>query len=189
MAFTTGSSQITVYTIQGDGQAGYWWISVANGVTYALGYMAGTELVRIASAPIYGVNTFKQLMTEMVTRGITLPPNDVSINLDDVSDQHALAAQFSPSAISTAELTILFNHFDREELLVKFGLFPLVRRSFEEGLLTLLQLRNILIALGAQRKITRNKAEAAVTYLQTNNFITAAQASGFWTLWDAQVGA
>lgn len=188
MGFTTGSYQQTVYTITGDGNGGFWWASKdSNDIVYNIGWMNSTATIR-AGAQLYGRNTFKQLITAFVQNNLALPTADVQINVEDLQEQNNLMSQFQDPALTDADLQAIANVYDVEEFCKRFGVFVLVRRFFLLGLMTLVQLRNILIYLGQQRKINKKKAEQVLDFLLNNGTITQAQYNAFWVTWDNQVG-
>lgn len=187
MGFTTGSYQQTVYTITGDGNGGFWWASKdSKNVVYQIGYEGGTATIS-AAAQLYGRTTFKQLITAFVQFNLSLPTTDVQINVENLQEQNNLLSQFQDPALTDADLQAIANFFNVEEFCKRFGVFLLVRRFFLLGLMTLVQLRDVLIYMGQQGKIGKPKAEQVLDFLLNNGTITKAQYDAFFVSWDKQV--
>lgn len=187
MGFVASSEQITVRKLEDDGNGGFWWVSLnGQGNTHGLGYI-GSGSVRHAGQ-LYGRNTFKQLMAAMIQNSVALPATDVSIDIEGASERHGLASQFRAPQLTGSDLDTLAANYDPVDFLVKFGIFPLVRRFYARGLITLAQLGDVLIALGQQAKISRTKVENVTDSMLLASQINQNQYNAFWTRWDNEVG-
>lgn len=185
MGATAGSYQLTVNTLDGDGVSGFWWAAIDNSSRiYKIEYAGPNERVE-NTAPLFFVDTFLQLLSEMNTRSIGLPQVEVYINVDSIADRQSLQAQFN---LTPAQLNAIAQIFDEVALCRLFGVFELVKRFYLNGNLTLNQLSGIFIYLGQQRKISRQKIQNATSALLLAGDITEAQYNAFWVAWDDQVG-
>jgi len=184
MGATLSTTQITKYTLTPVGPGGYWWTAIGQGNTvYQINYSQGTTE---SLAELYAVDTFWDLMVEMHTRGIGLPSVEIRINLEDIANRNGLMSQFT--SLTGQQIDQIAANFNEVEIIKMLGVFPLLRKFYNRGHLTLLQVQNILIYLGKEEKITRMKAESAIKFLLNKGDITQPQADAFWVLWDAQVG-
>lgn len=185
MGATKDSYTVTVNRLTGDGNGGYWWASIdGNSRVYLINYAGPTEVVE-TTANVFHFNTFIALLSGMVTNSITLPQVEVKINVDEVADREGLQQQFN---LTPQQLGGIAANFNVVNLCKLFGVFQLVRRFFQNGNLTLPQLADILIYLGAEGKITQEKAEQVTGFLLLNGDITQAQYDSFWVQWANQVG-
>lgn len=185
MGAVKDSYQITVNRLTGDGNGGYWWIAAdSNSRAYQVNY-AGPGDVVTNTANLFHFNTFLLLLSGMVTNSITLPQVEVNIDVESVAERESLNAQFN---LSPAQLNGIASNFDAEALCKLFGVFQLVRRFYQNGNINIAAFSRILIYLGQNRKITREKVAQTTGFLLINGDITQVQYDAFWVQWTNQVG-
>ena len=186
MGFTKTTIQIQAERLTFDGQGGVWWIDFdVNNRTRNLGWQNQGEITTPGS--IFARATFRDLIADMISNGISLPPGNSQFNIEDIAEREQLQAQFKAPALTNANLAVIAANFELVDFLVFFGVFPLVARFFRLGLLTLTQLADTLIGLGQRNKIDRQKAETVTQVLLDEGTISQTAKDNFLARWDNEV--
>ena len=180
--------QLTVYRLTPDGLGSFWWVKAdSNSNIYGIGYNDGVGTTENAQQ-LYAFNTFWDVLVGLNANNIAISAVDFNINVEEVSDKNGLLSQFQAPAITNNQLGLIVQNFDHVELCKKLGVYQLVRRFYKQGHFTLIELREVLLYLGVNGKVKRQKVEGDLTILLNAGDITQQQFDNFFIDWDNIVG-
>jgi len=185
MAGIKDSFTQTVYRITPTGGSGYWWVAKDSlDEVIGLSYSTGITLKTVG---LWKGDDFMEVMTAIVDNNINIKNVEINIDVEKASDKHGLVSQFQSPALTSSDLTYLASNFNVPELCKKFGVYQLVRRFYKHGDINLANLQDILIYLGINKNLKREKIWDDILGLLYDDDITEAQFDAFWANWSSQV--
>lgn len=179
--------QQTVYRLTPDGLGPFWWANKnSSDEVYQVGYFDQNSGTVESAANLFAFDTFWDLLVGINANNISISQTEFNINAGEIVDTNGLLSQIN--GLTVNQLNQIELNFDAVELCKKVGIYQLVRRLYVNDNLTLLELREILLYLGTEGKVTRTKVENDLTILLNNGDITQQQFDDFFVDWDNIVG-
>ena len=181
MGYTKTTHNVTVKKLTQSGSGGFWWVEKDNlGDASLLGFSLTGSVESVSD--IFGGSNFKNLLSKMVTEGVSLKDLDNPINIDLILTSNGIENQINN--LTSQELAQIEADWNTQVLIKRWANPLLGIAFFKEGTFSWVGLKNRFTDMGERRKLRRDRLEELLDKLVIDGDITQNQANSYLTEWD-----